>query len=72
MIQIQRKQFDEPVAIEVHSSTLSYAKLAEHVGYNVETDTASLTVSIDGGRKNSVLATDEMTVVDGQMVQIDW
>jgi hypothetical protein len=72
MIQVKRKAHDEPKDVEVQGSTISYARLAASVGHQYDTDSHQFTVSIDGGRKNPVLADDEMTVVDGQLVEINW
>lgn len=72
MIQVKRKLYDDAKDVEVVGSTISYAKLAANVGHQYDTDSHQFTVSIDGGRKNPVLADDEMTVVDGQLVEIDW
>lgn len=70
-VQVQ-KPLSEPQTVELQSSTVTYQKLAQVLGFKPGTDNPMITVSVDCGRRNSVLATDEMTVVDGQCIEIDW
>lgn len=53
-------------------STIQYSVLAQALGFDPAVDQPTLSVSVDGGRTNIVTAVDEMTVVDGMQVAINW
>ena len=72
MIQIRRNEHEAYRNVDITKSTIMYGELASHLGYNGETHNPVLEVAIDGGRTTSVFKDDEMTVVDGQMIQINW
>lgn len=72
MIVYLSKPMSLPRPFEVYKSTVLYKDLAQVLGFDPANDNPTLTVSVDCGRANSVKADDEMTVVEGMGIEINW